>query len=76
MKHTVGSEIGDPLQPSGRGMHVSQRMDMMSIRDLRLAELLARFAERWDELGAYERDRFAVALAAMLDLLEASGERR
>ena len=67
---------GDPARTPDRGMYVADRDDTMPVREPRLAELFARFAGRWEELGAYERELFAGAFAAILDLLDASREHR
>ena len=68
--------VGDSVPASGRGTYAPVRRDQIPVRDPRLAELLARLAERWEELEPPDRDRLAAGIAAILELSGASGERR
>ena len=67
--------LRDSVPPSGRSAYPSLQQDLIAVRDPRLAELLARLVEHWEELDSPERERLAAGIAAILELSGASGER-
>ena len=87
---TIGSPRGDPraarspsvlrlrdsVPASGRSTYPPAQSDLGPVRDPKLAELLVRLAEHWQEIEPPERDRLAAGIAAILDLSGASGGER
>ena len=73
---TTVSWLSDSV-PAGGGS-ASSRMRSVSIpvRDPRLAEILGRLAEHWNEIEGPERDRLAAGIAAILEISDASTRRR
>ena len=72
---TTTLSVRDSVPPSGRSAYPSLQRDLIPVRDPRLAELLARLVEHWEELDPPDRERLAAGLAAILELSGASGER-
>lgn len=68
--------VRDPASPSERDSRTSYPSGVTPLRDRQLAKLLVRLTGHWVELDAHERERFAAAVAAILELSGASDGRR
>ena len=73
--HATGSWLSDSVPAGGGSASSRARAGSVPVRDPRLAELLGRLAEHWEELDPPERERLAAGIAAILELSGASGER-
>ena len=74
--HAAGSWLSDSVPAGGGSTSSRTRTGSAPVRDPRLAELLTRLAEHWNELDAPERERLAAGIAAILELSDASKRQR
>ena len=69
--HATATWLSDSVPAGGGGASSRVRAESVPVHDPRLAELLDRLAEHWNELDAPERDRLAAGIAAILELSDA-----
>ena len=70
--------LGGPLEEEsadgdGRPSEAQSRIDQELVRDMRLAELVSRLADRWESIPVRERAGLGMAIASILDLAGARG---